>query len=64
MKFRLSALAILLCMFLGACSLAEDITPPPGYTQPASAPTLEPITPTAVVAFNCSASNCHGYDHS
>jgi hypothetical protein len=49
MKFRLSALAILLCMFLGACSLAEDITPPPGYTHPASAPTLEPITPTAVV---------------
>jgi hypothetical protein len=46
MKFRLAALVIFLCLFLGACSLAEDITPPPGYSHPPSAPTLAPITPT------------------
>ncbi len=47
MKFRLTALVIVLCMFLVACSLAEDITPPPGYTSPTPAPSLAPATPTA-----------------
>ena len=50
MKFRLTALAIFLCLFLGACSLAEDITPPPGYNHPPSAPTLAPSTATVVIS--------------
>jgi hypothetical protein len=50
MKFRLTSLAVVLCSFLVACSLAEDITPPPGYAHPPSAPTLAPITPTVVAS--------------
>jgi hypothetical protein len=61
MKFRLTALIILLIFsfFLAACSLAEDITPPPGYQSPTSPPTLgldtqtpeaaPTITPTATL---------------
>jgi hypothetical protein len=34
MKYRLSALIVCLSLVLAACSLAEDITPPPGYQSP------------------------------
>lgn len=55
MKFRLYIFIILLSLSLAACSLAEDITPPPNYvaptTQPTVIPTLQvtqtPIPPTA-----------------
>lgn len=45
MKFRLSILVILLSLSLVACSLAEDITPPPNYTAPTSQPTTAPTVP-------------------
>ena len=43
MKFRLIALLVLLTFSsaLAACSLAEDITPPPGYRSPLPLPTAE-----------------------
>ncbi len=46
MKFRLTILVVLLSLVLAACSLAEDITPPPGYASPTSIPTLAPATQT------------------
>jgi hypothetical protein len=48
MKLRLTALIVLLTLslVLAACSLAEDITPPPGYQSPTSPPTLNPATRT------------------
>lgn len=46
MKFRLTILVVLLSLSLAACSLAEDITPPPGYTSPTSIPTIAPATQT------------------
>jgi hypothetical protein len=46
MKFRLTALIVFLSMFLAACSLAEDITPPPGYQSPTSVTTLASATQT------------------
>lgn len=42
MKLRLSILVILLSLSLAACSLAEDITPPPNYVAPPSQPTSAP----------------------
>ncbi len=48
MKFRLTILIVLLSLALAACSLAEDITPPPGYVSPTSIPTLAPATQTPV----------------
>ena len=47
MKFRLTALVIILCPILVSCSLAEDITPPPGYKSPTTQPTLALETPMA-----------------
>jgi len=56
MLIRLTALVVLLALFLAACSLAEDITPPPGYLSPTAplagtlattAATIQPATPTA-----------------
>lgn len=44
MKFRLTFLVVLLS--LAACSLAEDITPPPGYVSPTSLPATAPATQT------------------
>jgi hypothetical protein len=46
MKYRLVTLIALLLLGLSACSLAEDITPPPGYQSPTSLPTLPPATQT------------------
>ena len=47
MKFRLTALVLLLSLVLASCSLAEDITPPPGYKSPTFAATLATDTPLA-----------------
>jgi hypothetical protein len=46
MKFRLTVLVVLLSLSLAACSLAEDITPPAGYSSPTSLPTIIPATQT------------------
>ena len=46
MKSRLTILAILLSLVLAACSLAEDITPPPGYSTPTLQSTSVPATQT------------------
>ncbi|TSA46758.1 MAG: hypothetical protein D4R46_02230 [Chloroflexi bacterium] len=46
MKFRLTILVFLLSLALAACSLAEDITPPAGYSSPTSVPTIVPATQT------------------
>ena len=48
MKFRFTVLIVLVSLFLAACSLAEDITPPPGYTSPTSIQTIKPATQTSV----------------
>src|SRR5512140_2283777 len=46
MKFRF-AMTVTLTLLLSACnfSLAEDVTPPPGYVSPTPAPTLGPLFP-------------------
>jgi hypothetical protein len=46
MKFRSTILVIFLSMALAACSLAEDITPPAGYSSPTSIQTIVPATQT------------------
>ncbi len=48
MKFRLTPLVILLSFTLAACSLAEDITPPPNYTSPTPLAVTVPATQTPV----------------
>ncbi len=47
MKFRLVPVAVLVSITLTACnfSLAEDITPPPGYLSPTPPPTVGPLYP-------------------
>lgn len=45
MKFRLTAFLIILSLVLGSCSLAEDITPPPGYMSPTFLSTQATNTP-------------------
>jgi hypothetical protein len=50
MKFRLTILVALLSLALAACSLAEDITPPPGYSSPTSIPTIAPATQTPIIS--------------
>jgi len=47
MKLRLLALLILAALTLAGCnfSLAEDLTPPPGYVHPTAAPTTGPLYP-------------------
>lgn len=68
MKFRL-AIFILIAMILSACNftLAEDVTPPPGYVSPTPMPTLGPLYPAsapdlqagaAIFTEKCAA--CHG----
>jgi hypothetical protein len=47
MKSRLTVLVIILCLVLVSCSLAEDITPPPGYKAPMPVPTPASVTPMA-----------------
>ena len=46
MKFRI-VLLIVLATLLSACNLtlAEDVTPPPGYVAPTPMPTLGPLFP-------------------
>jgi hypothetical protein len=46
MKYRLTTLIILLTLALASCSLAEDITPPPGYQSPTPMATQVPATLT------------------
>ena len=48
MKFRFTVLIVLVSLFLAACSLAEDITPPAGYTSPTSIQTIIPATQTSL----------------
>lgn len=44
MKYRLSALIVGLALVLASCSLAEDITPPPGYQSPTSGASVAQAT--------------------
>ncbi|HEX7542449.1 MAG TPA: hypothetical protein VF352_09990 [Anaerolineales bacterium] len=46
MKFRLTIFVVLLSLSFTACSLAEDITPPAGYSSPTSISTIVPATQT------------------
>ena len=46
MKFRQSTLIVLLSLALASCSLAEDITPPPGYQSPTPVSTQAPVSQT------------------
>jgi hypothetical protein len=46
MKFRLTILLVIISLSLAACSLAEDITPPPGASVPTSLSITVPATPT------------------
>lgn len=66
MKFRLSLILAAL-VALSACSLAEDITPPPDYQSPTPPPTMgvlypanppDPAAGAAVFADKCAP--CHG----
>ena len=50
MQKRLTVLIVFLSLALSACSLAEDITPPPGYQSPMPDPTL--VTPTQTMQAN------------
>ena len=45
MKFRQAPPVIIFCLVLVSCSLAEDITPPPGYKSPKPVPTMASETP-------------------
>lgn len=45
MKFRYILILAWLALGLSACSLAEDITPPPGYQSPTPLPTMGPLFP-------------------
>src|SRR4051812_42455203 len=67
MKFRFIFTFAWLALTLSACSLAEDITPPPGYQSPTPPPTLGPLFPAnppelasgaAIFAKKCAP--CHG----
>ncbi len=67
MKFRLIVLAASLTLLLAACSLAEDITPPPGYVSPTPAPSigqLHPANPPSpargAVTYTEQCLPCHG----
>jgi len=69
MKLRQIILLVIFAALLSACNftLAEDVTPPPGYIPPTAAPTLGPLFPEqapnvtngeAIYAEKCQA--CHG----
>jgi mono/diheme cytochrome c family protein len=68
MKFRLLVLVFLALFALTACvSLADDVTPPPGYVAPAPAVTSAPLYPlsapnpsAAQANFLQSCEPCHG----
>ena len=50
MKFRSVALICFLVLSAVSCSLAEDITPPPGYESLNPEPTLTPVSQTTSLA--------------
>ena len=69
MKLRITLFIALISLILSACnfSLAEDVTPPPGYVPPTVAPTHGPVFPAeapslqngaAIYAEKCAP--CHG----
>ena len=68
MKRSILAAAVIVMLFLSACSLAEDITPPPGYQAPtqSAAETVYPIVPpdtargAEIFAEKCAP--CHGVE--
>ena len=60
MKFRLTALAVLFSLALTACSLAEDITPPPDYVTPTSVPTAQPATLTLAPTMSAAPTRTQG----
>ncbi len=67
MKFRTFFLILISAWVLTACSLAEDVTPPPDYTRPTAAPTPTPLaTPAAFdleagkVIYEAKCLPCHG----
>jgi hypothetical protein len=47
MKFRLAVLISFLLLFVVSCTLAEDITPPPGYQSLGDVPTLASVSKTS-----------------
>lgn len=68
MKFRI-ALLVILATLLTACNLtlAEDVTPPPGYIAPTPLPTLGPLYPaqtpsveTGAMIYVEKCAPCHG----
>jgi mono/diheme cytochrome c family protein len=67
MKLRYAIIFAIIALVLSACTLAADITPPPGYVAPTPMPTLGPLFPSqapevqngaAIYAEKCAA--CHG----
>src|SRR5512141_1593769 len=68
MKFRFVSI-IAIAFLLSACnfSLAEDVTPPPGYVSPTPAPTMGPLFPAkapstqnGALIFAQKCAPCHG----
>ncbi len=69
MKFRFIIILIILATLLSACNLtlAEDVTPPPGYIAPTPLPTLGPLYPAQIPSVETGAliyvekcAPCHG----
>lgn len=66
MKRSILAAALLLLVLLSACSLAEDVTPPPGYQTPAPItqeivyPIVPPDLAQGAVIFAEKCASCHG----
>lgn len=69
MKLRTAIIFTFAALLLAACqfSLAEDVTPPPGYVPPTPAPTLGPLFPVSAPDVNNGAAiyaekclPCHG----
>ncbi|NCP86168.1 MAG: hypothetical protein CO094_10485 [Anaerolineae bacterium CG_4_9_14_3_um_filter_57_17] len=67
MKTRFLVFFVLLTLALAGCTLAEDITPPPGYISPTPPPVIGPLYPqtapdlangAAIFAEKCAP--CHG----
>lgn len=67
MKLRLLVVAFTFPVLLAACSMAEDITPPPDYTAATAAPVVEVVYPSTapsvqngaeIYAIQCA--SCHG----
>jgi mono/diheme cytochrome c family protein len=67
MKFSSILFFTFITLTLSACSLADDITPPPGYQSPVPQPTMGPLLPAnppdlaagaAIFAEKCAP--CHG----